>query len=357
MKKAKLFVTENKLMKRTTATTRIQQHTIEENFSDGRVKLMKIQMTPKVEPSEKLKLNLKSLQSQNSKNIHNAINFHITKSSKIFRSTQKEPKTKALMKKENEEENLNTKVSKRKPRVIVDLQLMKEELKQLEDPPITPWEKKLSSGRLQYEFFNISCKELAQQLLGKILVRYLENGTILKGRIVETEGYLGTIDKASQTYQNKVTPRNIPMYMPPGTIYVYMTYGMYHCFNISSDGLGCAVLVRAVDPLEGIEHMADQRKLSETRKASLKPHELCNGPSKLCMAYQLDRQHNKYSVCTWKSLWIEDDGALSDFRIIKSARIGIASSGPEWANKPLRYYIYGNKCVSKRDKKAEMDLS
>lgn len=67
-------------------------------------------------------------------------------------------------------------------------------------------------------------------------MRKLENGKILKGRIVETESYLGGIDKASQTYQNKVTPRNVPMYMPPGTIYVYLTYGMYHCFNISSQG-------------------------------------------------------------------------------------------------------------------------
>lgn len=71
---------------------------------------------------------------------------------------------------------------------------------------------------------------------GKVLVRYLENGTVLKGRIVETESYLGAIDKASHSYQNKVTPRNLPMYMSPGTIYVYMTYGMYHCFNISSQG-------------------------------------------------------------------------------------------------------------------------
>ena len=68
------------------------------------------------------------------------------------------------------------------------------------------------------------------------MVRRLENGTILKGRIVETEAYLGEIDKASQTYQGKVTPRNLPMYMDPGTIYVYLTYGMYHCFNISSAG-------------------------------------------------------------------------------------------------------------------------
>ncbi|XP_011144080.1 probable DNA-3-methyladenine glycosylase isoform X2 [Harpegnathos saltator] len=281
--------------------------------------------------------------------------LNLPKSCKAFKESQRQ---KFLLKVSNRDEGLklNTKVNKGIPRAVVDLQVMKEELKQLEDPPITPWEKELSAGRLRYEFFDIPCEELAQQLLGKVLVRYLKNGTILKGRIVETEGYLGAIDKASKTYQNKVTPCNIPMYMPPGTIYVYMTYGMYHCFNISSQGVGCAVLVRAVDPLIGIGHMADQRKLSETRKASLKPHELCNGPSKLCMAYQLDRQHNKYSVCTWKSLWIEDDGALSDFRIIRSARIGIDNSGPEWASKPLRYYVYGNKSVSKRDTKAEMEI-
>lgn len=71
---------------------------------------------------------------------------------------------------------------------------------------------------------------------GKILVRKLENGTILKGRIVETESYLGAVDKASHTYQYRVSARNLPMYMPPGTIYVYFTYGMYHCFNLSSQG-------------------------------------------------------------------------------------------------------------------------
>lgn len=134
----------------------------------------------------------------------------------------------------NEELVPNVPPPKNKARAVVDLEMMKAELKQLEDPPVSAWEKELSSNRLPYSFFDSPCEELAQNLLGKVLVRCLENGTILKGRIVETESYLGTIDKASHTYQNKVTPRNIPMYMPPGTIYVYMTYGMYHCFNISS---------------------------------------------------------------------------------------------------------------------------
>jgi len=117
------------------------------------------------------------------------------------------------------------------------------------------------------------------------------------------------------------------------------------------------VLVRAIDPLEGMECMADQRNILKTRKANLKSHELCNGPSKLCMAYQLNKQHSRYSLCTWKSLWIEDDGASGDVKIVKSPRIGIDNYGPEWANKPLRYYIYGNKSVSKRNKKAEEEIS
>ncbi|XP_012145446.1 putative 3-methyladenine DNA glycosylase isoform X2 [Megachile rotundata] len=257
----------------------------------------------------------------------------------------------------NEELEPNTPPPKNKSRAVVDLEMMKAELKQLEDPPVSVWEKELSSNRLPYSFFDSPCEELAQNLLGKVLVRCLENGTVLKGRIVETESYLGTIDKASHTYQNKVTPRNIPMYMPPGTIYVYMTYGMYHCFNISSQGEGCAVLIRAVEPLQGMECMNNQRtskKTSTSKKTlkELKTHELCNGPSKLCMAFQLHKNHSKYSLCTWKSLWIEN-GDMEDIKIVKCRRIGIDNYGEEWTNKPLRYYIYGSKAVSKRNKEAE----
>ncbi|KYN11919.1 DNA-3-methyladenine glycosylase [Trachymyrmex cornetzi] len=443
-------------MKRTRAATRIQQENKIEKNKDN-----EDTVTP-----ERLKLNLKSLRNQeyrHTENVYNTADSQISASSKRSKNSQKEPKMETHIERGNERKveklKSNTNTSKRKPRTVVDLQMMKLELSQLEDPPMTPWEKELSSGRLQYEFFDIPCEELAQRLLGKVLVRYLENGTILKGRIVETEGYLGAIDKASHSYQNRVTPRNLPMYMSPGTIYIYMTYGIYHCFNISSQegnahvlikaveplmGLeymellknmrwkdngrekqtarpathlkqyklcnnpfkicdafaidqnsfdrkfayacnnlwlpipsenlksdnsyiiktryyvlgsdGCAVLVRAVEPIEGMEHMAYQRNSSKPRKADLKPHELCNGPSKLCMAYQLNKQHSRYSLCTWKNLWIEDDRALGDIKIVKSARIGIDSCGPEWANKPLRYYIYDNKSVSKRNKKAEMEI-
>ncbi|XP_018314358.1 DNA-3-methyladenine glycosylase [Mycetomoellerius zeteki] len=320
------FVAESNLMKRTRAATRIQQENkIENNKDDEDTVIL-----------ERPKLNLKSLRNQeyrDTENVYNTTDSQISASSKRSKNSQKEPKMETHIEtgKEKKVEKLkpNASTSKGKPRAVVDLQMMKLELSQLEDPPMTPREKELSSGRLQYEFFDIPCEELAQRLLGKILVRYLENGTILKGRIVETEGYLGAIDRASHSYQNRVTPRNLPMYMSPGTIYIYMTYGMYHCFNISSQGDGCAVLVRAVDPIEGMEYMAYQRNISKTRKGDLKPHELCNGPSKLCMAYQLNKQHS---------------------------RIGIDSCGPEWANKPLRYYIYDNKSVSKRNKKAEIEI-
>ncbi|XP_011263383.1 DNA-3-methyladenine glycosylase isoform X1 [Camponotus floridanus] len=342
-------------MKRTRAAAKIQQqNTIENNKND--------ETTPKIDQTtsmvilnERQKLNFKSLQNQNSKNASDTSNPYITASSKKSKNNRKEPDVESSIKEEKLKPN--TSPSKGKLRAVVDLQMMKKELSQLEDLPKTPLEKELSSSRLQYKFYDIPCEELAQQLLGKVLVRYLENGTILKGRIVETEAYLGTIDKASHTCQNKVTPRNLPMYMPPGTIYVYMTYGMYYCFNISSQGDGCAVLVRAVDPLEGTTYMANQRNMKRKIERNLKPHELCNGPSKFCMAYQINKEHSRYSLCTWKGLWIEDDGAAGDFKIVKSTRIGIDSCGLEWASKLLRYYVYGNKSVSKKDKKAEMEIS
>jgi len=93
--------------------------------------------------------------------------------------------------------------------------------------------------RLDAQFYETPCEEMAIRLLGKVLVRRLDDDTLVRGRIVETESYLGNEDAASQSFKGKVTPRNERMFMKPGTAYVYMTYGMYHCFNISSKGTYC----------------------------------------------------------------------------------------------------------------------
>ncbi|XP_058794796.1 putative 3-methyladenine DNA glycosylase [Phymastichus coffea] len=264
-----------------------------------------------------------------------------------------------MVSQKNSKKGTSNRVNKNVTKNFNDLKFMEEELQQLEDPPSTPWEIKISTSKLLYSFYNNPCEKLAQNILGKILVRKLDDGTILKGKIVETESYLGIIDKASATYQGKVTPRNIPMYMKPGTIFVYVTYGMYHCFNISSQGEGSSVFLRAVEPLEGIEQMKYHRnsksnsKVPKKSNKNFKLHELCNGPSKLCIAFDINKDHTKYSMCSWKGMWLEDDPQKQDYKIISCPRIGIDSAGTEWASKPLRYYIFENESVSKRDKKAE----
>ncbi|XP_008213012.1 DNA-3-methyladenine glycosylase isoform X1 [Nasonia vitripennis] len=279
---------------------------------------------------------------------------------------QNESESPAALEKENEEKNVqkNEKAPKKvvkkiAAKTVEDLESIKDELQQLNDPPSTPWEKEISSLRLPFSFYDSPCETLAKNMLGKILVRKLDDGTILKGRIVETESYLGIVDKASATYQGKVTLRNIPMYMDPGTIFVYLTYGMYHCFNISSGGEGSSVFLRAVEPLEGIDKMKENRNFKSSSKApkkackDFKVHDLCNGPSKLCMALDIKKGHTKYSMCSWKGMWIEEDPKKEEIKIVNCSRIGIDSAGVEWASKPLRFYILGNESVSKRDKKAE----
>lgn len=242
----------------------------------------------------------------------------------------------------------------------------KHDVESIETPEIQ--EKKMSMTkptsfkRLAEKFFNKACKEFAVDVLGKILVRRLENGKELRGRIIETEAYLGGEDKASNTYNNRRTPTNEPMYMSAGTSFVYMTYGMYHCFNISSLEPGAAVLIRAVEPIQNFEIMEELRTAkskrknkSEIPKQLYKIHELCNGPSKLCMSMNIEKKNlNKENMINSDQLWLEEDEDYkNDHKVVVTSRIGIASAGSEWANKPLRYYIFGNSSVSKRDKNAE----
>ncbi|XP_066249899.1 DNA-3-methyladenine glycosylase-like [Euwallacea similis] len=216
---------------------------------------------------------------------------------------------------------------------------------------------KVSFTRLITEDFNRECKDMALYFLGKILIRKLEDGRILKGRIVETECYLGNEDKASHSYGGRRTPRNEPMYMPAGTCYVYQTYGMYFCFNISSKESGAAVLLRALEPLEGIDTMKSFRNI-RNEKQKENPHCLCNGPSKLCIAMDISKDNcNKLDLSDQENdmLWIEDDPnfKLEEFSVVETSRIGIDKVESEWAKMPLRFYIYGSGSISKRDRKAE----
>ncbi len=163
-----------------------------------------------------------------------------------------------------------------------------------------------------------------------------------KALIVETEAYLGGDDKASHSYNGRRTPRNEAMYMPPGTSYVYSIYGTHCCMNISSLGEGAAVLIRAVEPLTDVE------KMYTRRKSAKKDKDLCNGPAKLCQAMDIDKMLNKIDLITSDSMWVEPRSCdLDDADILCKSRVGVAYAGPEWSEKLLRFYIKGNKCVSK----------
>lgn len=117
--------------------------------------------------------------------------------------------------------------------------------------PIANSNPQVFGKRLTSDFFDAPTETLAVALLGKVLCRKTEQNETLRGKIIETEAYLGEIDPACHSYGGKRTARNEPTYGPPGTAYVYFIYGMYYCFNISSRESGACVLIRALEPLTG----------------------------------------------------------------------------------------------------------
>lgn len=197
--------------------------------------------------------------------------------------------------------------------------------------------------RLTRADFAVGAEVLALGLLGRVLVRRLESGEVLAGRIVETEAYLGVQDRASHAYAGRRTARNESMYARPGTSYVYFTYGVHHCFNVvcGSEGEPAAVLVRALEPLLGIDMM---RSLRGRPGAEL--NELCSGPGKLCRALSIDRGLDGVDLVRESRLWIADSsasregaGRASDQSFVRTARIGIDSAGPRWAGRLLRFCV------------------
>ncbi|MGH4050119.1 MAG: DNA-3-methyladenine glycosylase [Clostridium sp.] len=200
--------------------------------------------------------------------------------------------------------------------------------------------------RLTREFYARDTLGVAKDLLGKILVHEV-NGVILTGKIVETEAYIGSIDKACHAYGGKRTPRVETLYGIPGIAYVYFIYGMYHCFNIitKEEGSPEGVLIRAIEPIDGLSEMANLRfnkDYNELTKAQIK--NLTTGPSKLCIAMNINKGNNKQDLCT-SGLYIEEVENKSKITVAEVKRVGI-DYAEEAKDFLWRFYIKDNIWVS-----------
>jgi len=197
--------------------------------------------------------------------------------------------------------------------------------------------------RLTRSFFARDTLTVAHDLLGRRLVRILE-GTRLSGRIVETEAYVGEEDEASHASPG-LTERNASMYGPAGHAYVYLIYGMYHCFNIVTvrEGFPAAVLVRALEPLEGLDVMRERRGPVGARDS----RKLTSGPGRLCQALVIDRRHDGADLCAPETpLYLEPGDPPPDDVVTTSSRVNVR--GDEAAvNAPWRFYVEGNPYVSR----------
>lgn len=191
-------------------------------------------------------------------------------------------------------------------------------------------------------------KTIAQSLIGATLVRILEDGTRLSGMIVETEAYLGVRDKAAHSYGGRRTARTEPMYGQPGTAYVYFTYGMHHCMNVVCGAVDepVAVLLRGLEPLEGADMIRANRERGGRRKSPLRDRDLCSGPAKLCQGFGVDRGLSGIDLVHSGAMWIEHaPNRTGGAGLVNSARIGVGYA-EEWAAKPLRWHLEGNRHVS-----------
>jgi len=147
------------------------------------------------------------------------------------------------------------------------------------------------------------------------------------------------------------------MFMKTGTLYVYIIYGMYFCMNVSSQGDGACVLLRALEPLGGLETMRQLRSTVRRGAAgrALKDRELCSGPSKLCQALAIDKSFDQRDLATDKAVWLERSPPGSgEPAVVAAARVGVGRAG-EWAQKPLRFYVQGSPWVSVVDRAAEQN--
>ena len=182
--------------------------------------------------------------------------------------------------------------------------------------------------------------EIARELLGKVLVTNID-GIYTSGRIVETEAYAGVIDRASHAYAGRKTARNEVMYKDAGSAYIYLCYGVHHLFNVVTNkaDIPHAILVRALEPLNGIETM-----LKRTHKKILDDH-LTRGPGNLSRAMGLHTRYSGYSLQSDQIYIAVDDFRLDQKKIVKTARIGVDYAGKD-AKRKFRFIVHGNPYVS-----------
>jgi DNA-3-methyladenine glycosylase len=185
--------------------------------------------------------------------------------------------------------------------------------------------------------------EVARDLLGKKLVVPNRNRQRVAGIIVETEAYRGPEDRASHAYGGRRTNRTETMYGIGGTAYVYFVYGMYNQFNVVTnvENTPHAVLVRALEPVEGLD-------VIKRRRAGRSEHEWTSGPGRLCIALAIDRKLDKADLLGDR-VWLEDGLSVSPRQIARGPRIGI-DYAEQWVNKPWRFWIKDNPFVSRRGK-------
>ena len=176
--------------------------------------------------------------------------------------------------------------------------------------------------RITRDFFELDTITVAQNLIGQILVRETPQG-ITKGIIVETEAYLGDKDQAAHSYKRK-TNRVRVQFGPDGVAYIYMIYGMYHCLNITSgpEGLPEVVLIRALEPIEGIELMEQRRNTKNLKN-------LCSGPGKLCRAMDIDMNLYGTDLCKDDALHLEY-GEKAPFEASKRINIPYAGEAMDY---------------------------
>jgi DNA-3-methyladenine glycosylase len=187
--------------------------------------------------------------------------------------------------------------------------------------------------RLPRSFYARAATEVAPALLGHVLVRAFPNGTRTAARIVEVEAY-GSNDPASHAFRG-MSPRNAVMFGPPGHLYVYFTYGMHFCMNAVSGrpGEGTAVLLRAGEPVEGMEGMRSRRGRERTL-------DLCSGPGRFAQAFGVARSENGVDLVEGGDLWVER-GWRSE-SIGSGLRVGVRETTRAW-----RYWLEGNAFVSR----------